>query len=227
MRFSKAVDLTHPTWTDFPTFFGTPQLEFEDLYKFDRDGFNMRRWHLVEHTGTHMDAPIHFSADKSDPSQIPVERLVVPLAVVDIAARAQDNADTELTPDDLKAWMDRNGDLPEGCCVAMQSGWDAHVRSDKFRNAGDNGMHFPGFHPETTAMLLERNVAGIAVDTLSLDFGQSKDFKTHYAWLPADRWGLEAVANLGSLPEVGATVVVAVSKIEGATGGPTRVIALL
>jgi kynurenine formamidase len=225
MKFSKAVDLTHATWPDFPTFFGERQLEFENIFSLDKDGFNMKKWHLVEHTGTHMDAPMHFS-DKNDPSQIPVEQLVVPLVVVNIAERAAQDPDTQLTPDDIKAWTDKNGDLPEGCCIAMNSGWDRHVRTEKFRNARDDGMHFPGFHPEAAAMLLERNVNGIAVDTLSLDFGQSKDFKTHYAWLPANRWGLEGVASLGGVPEKGATLVVGAPKIEGATGGPTRVIAL-
>jgi len=74
----------------------------------------------------------------------------------------------------------------------MDSGWDQHVRSDKFRN----DMHFPGFHPDAIALLLERNVVGIAVDTLSLDYGQSKDFKVHYSWLPVGRWGIECIAGL-------------------------------
>ena len=77
-------------------------------------------------------------------------------------------------------------------------------------------------------MLLEsRSVAGLAVDTLSLDFGASKDFKTHYAWLPSGRWGLENVAGLGDVPARGATLVVGAPKVRGASGGPTRVIALV
>ena len=89
-------------------------------------------------------------------------------------------------------------------------------------------MHFPGFHVEAAELLIERaNAAGIAVDTLSLDHGPSADFATHYAWLPCGRWGLEAVANLAELPATGATLVVGGPKIKGATGGPSRVLALL
>jgi kynurenine formamidase len=65
------------------------------------------------------------------------------------------------------------------------------------------------------------------VDTISLDHGASKDFRTHTTWLPAGRWGLESVANLDKLPPRGATLVVGAPKIKGATGGPTRVLALL
>ncbi|HEX9596899.1 MAG TPA: cyclase family protein [Anaerolineales bacterium] len=223
MKFSKAVDLTHTTWPEFPTFFDKPQLEIENLQTLAKDGFNNRKWHIVEHTGTHMDAPYHFSNDKESADRIPVDALVAPLVVIDIADRAAQDPDAQLTAEDIKAWESKNGALPDRCCIAMNSGWDQHVKTDKFRN----DMHFPGFHPDAIELLLTRNAVGIAVDTLSLDYGQSKDFKVHLTWLPAGRWGIEAIANLGQVPEAGATVVIGVTKIEGATGGPTRVIALV
>jgi kynurenine formamidase len=73
----------------------------------------------------------------------------------------------------------------------------------------------------------DRGAVGIAVDTLSLDYGRSADFATHYAWLPTNRWGLEAVARLAELPPTGATLVAGGPKIKGATGGPSRVLELL
>jgi kynurenine formamidase len=88
-------------------------------------------------------------------------------------------------------------------------------------------MHFPGFHLEAAKLLEERDAAGIAVDTLSLDFGASPDFAVHYAWLPGGRWGIECIANLRELPPTGATLVVGGPKIQGATGGPARVLALV
>lgn len=228
-KFSRVVDLTHPLPPDFPTFFGKPQLEIEVLASYDKQKFNMKKWSIVEHTGTHLDAPFHFSADGPSADEIPIDDFVVPLAVIDISARAAENADAQVTPDDIKAWEAANGQLPEGCCVAMRSGWDKLVSDPKFRNADDKGaMHFPGFHVEAATMLMEqRKVVGIAVDTLSLDFGPSPDFATHYAWLPSGRWGLECVANLADLPASGATLVVGGPKIVGATGGPSRVIALV
>lgn len=162
-------------------------------------------------------------------SEIPVENLVAPLAVVDIRARAAEDPDTLVTPDDLKAWTDANGPFPERCCVAMNSGWDAHVDSDKFRNADAEGkQHYLGFHVEAAEMLMEETTAiGLAVDTLSLDHGISADFKIHYAWLPTNRWGLENVANLSRLPATGATIMVGATKWSGGSGGPCRVVALV
>ncbi len=223
------TDLTHTLTEDFPTFFGDQQFFEDQLFNYAEHAFNLKEIRVNEHTGTHVDAPLHFSADGQAVDEIPVERLIVPLAVVDIRARAAEDADAQLTPDDLRDWIATHGDLPAGCCVAMNSGWAAHVRDPKFRNADDAGvMHFPGIHVEAAQMLMEEaDVAGIAVDTLSLDHGPSPDFATHYAWLPMNRWGLECIANLDGLPPVGATLVVGAPKHAGGTGGPARVFSLL
>ena len=85
--------------------------------------FGVNELTIVEHTGTHIDAPFHMSADGASVVEIPVNNLVAPLCVVDIAERAAGDADTQLTPDDLKTWISANGDIPANACVAMNSGW--------------------------------------------------------------------------------------------------------
>ena len=225
---AKAEDLTHELHENFPTFFGGQQLFYDKKFSYEKDTFNLYELRINEHTGTHIDAPLHFSADGKSVAELPVEDLIAPLVVVDIRAKAAENADTQLTPDDLKAWTDANGDLPEGAVVALNSGWDAHVGTDRFRNAdGEGKLHFPGFHIEAIRQLLETSVKAIAVDTLSLDFGQSPDFAVHNTWLPAGRYGIEGVANLGALPATGATIVVGAPKVRGGTGGPARVFAFV
>lgn len=226
---SKVADMTHELSEDFPTYFGQPGFSSEQKFKFEENGFNLLTMNVNEHTGTHMDAPLHFSADGQSVTEIPVENLVVPLAVIDIRQKAAENADAQVTPDDLKAWIAKHGPLPEKCCVAMNSGWDKHATSGKFRNADEQGkMHFPGFHVEATKMLIEESTAvGMASDTLSLDYGPSADFATHYAWLPTNRWGIENIANLDAVPAVGGTLVVGSPKHRGGTGGPSRIFTLM
>lgn len=222
-------DMTHELHPTFPTFGGGQQFELNRIFDFAKDGYNLFEMRVNEHTGTHLDAPLHFSADGQSVAEIPVENLIAPLCIVDIRTKAADNPDAQVTPDDLKAWISNHGDLPPGACVAMNSGWAAHVDSDKFRNADADGvMHFPGFHVEATKMLMEEaDVVGIAVDSLSLDHGISKDFAVHYDWLPSNRWGLECIANLDALPATGATLIVGAPKNRGGTGGPSRVMAMV
>lgn len=223
------VDMTHAFDEAFPTWGGAPGISYEKAFDFAKDGFNLYNLTTNEHTGTHIDAPLHFSADGNSVDEIPVSNLVCPLCVVDIAERAAGDADTMLTPDDLKAWIAANGDIPEGACVAMYSGWASKAPGAGFRNTDDEGVqHYPGFHVEAAQMLMEEtNAVSIAVDTLSLDHGASQDFATHYAWLPSNRYGIECLAGLDQVPTTGATLVVGAPKVVGGTGGQARIFAMV
>ena len=148
--------------------------------------------------------------------------------MIDIAARAAEDADTQVTPDDIRAWIATNGDIPNGACVAMHSGWAGKVDTDDFRNFDGKAQHYPGFHIEAAQMLIEQTAArSLAVDTLSLDYGISADFAAHYAWLPTGRFGIENIANLDRVPAVGATLVIGAPKHAGGSGGPARIFALV
>lgn len=76
-------------------------------------------------------------------------------------------------------------------------------------------------------LLRETSASAIAVDTLSLDHGPSADFATHYAWLPAGRYGIENLAVTPDVPLAGATLIVGAPKHRGGTGGPARILALV
>jgi kynurenine formamidase len=226
----RVVDLTHTMSTEFPTFDGTPGITMKKVFELKANGYNLYQWQLNEHSGTHLDAPIHFSETGTTVDQIPAETLVAPLAVINVADKAAKDPDYQLARDDLAAWERRHGRLPDGCCVAMNSGWAGHVGDHaKYVGKDTKGvMHFPGIDPDAAGWLIkERKVAGLAVDTLSLDYGPSKDFRTHRLWLPSGRWGLENVANLDRAPAAGATLVVGIAKVKGATGGPARLFALV
>ena len=228
--FKGVVDLTHTMSPDFPTFFGVPGIELEKKYDFKKDGFNLNSWKIIEHAGTHLDAPIHFSEDGATADAIVAGELVVPLAVIDVRKQAEKDPDYLMSIEDVLTWERRFKKLPNSCCVAMLSGWGSRVDDPaKFTGKDASGtFHFPGFAPELAEWLLkERNVLGLAVDTLSLDHGPSKDFKTHKIWLPAGRWGLENVANMEKLSPSQAILVVGLPKVKGSTGGPVRLIALI
>lgn len=225
---SLVEDLTHTYDDTFPTYFGEPGISMEQVFNYAEHKFNLKKLTVNEHTGTHIDAPLHFSADGNAVDEIPVDTLVAPLCVIDIAAKAEGDADAQVTPDDLKTWIAANGDIPDNACVAMHSGWGGKTGGDAYRGFDGEKMHFPGFHIEAATMLMEETGAqSMAVDTLSLDHGPSADFAVHYAWLPTGRFGIENIANLDKLPASGATIVIGAPKHKGGTGGPARIMALV
>ena len=88
-------------------------------------------------------------------------------------------------------------------------------------------LHFPGIAESAAKLLVERRVDGVGFDTASLDYGPSKDFRTHRVLNGAGIYGLENVASMDALPAVGATVIALPMKIGGGSGGPVRIIAVL
>jgi kynurenine formamidase len=223
--------LTHALSPTFPIWPGPASfpIRVTNAATVAKDGYYANKWELVEHHGTHLDAPAHFAPKGVTAERLEASSLIVPAAVIDIRERARKDADAIATIDDLTAWEKTHGRLPKGCGVFLNSGWDAKAGDARAFLGQDDSktLHFPGFSKEACEFLLaEREVAGLAVDTLSLDFGVSADFAVHKLWLGAGRWGLECVANLSKLPPAGATVLVGAPKVIGASGGPTRVLAV-
>lgn len=228
--FRDVVDLTHPFSPSLPVFPGYNPIRVRPRFSVARDGFSASEVTFDEHTGTHVDAPSHFVSGAMTADRLPADRLIAPLVVISIAARAAKDADTLVTVDDLLEWEKRNGRIPAGAFVAMHSGWDARIGNPEvFLNRDARGtLHAPGFsEPAASFLVKERDVCGVGVDTLSLDAGAAQKFVAHLAILGAGRYGVEMMANLANLPPSGATVIVGAPKHEGATGGPARVLAVV
>ncbi|MDQ3539406.1 MAG: cyclase family protein [Chloroflexota bacterium] len=230
ISISSIVDLTHTLSPTFPVFAGKPQFAMETIVTFAEDGFYGNILTFDEHSGTHMDAPAHFSAEgAATADELPIENFFVPLIVIDISAKAASDDDAALTADDIAAWESDNGEIPAGSFVAMYSGWESRIEDpEAFINLDAQGVqHFPGIAPDAATFLVEeRDIVGAGVDTVSLDIGASTDFQSHYILLGAGLYGLEGLANLGTLPPEGTTIIVGRPKHERASGGPSRVYAV-
>lgn len=229
-RGKGVVDLTHRLVRTFPSFLGPQVISDEVQFTIEENGFYAKQWTFYEHIGTHIDSPGHFALGQSLVDELDPATFIGPIVVIDITARAEADANAMVEPADLVAFERRYGRIPRGACVAMNSGWDQKVGDgDVFRGGtGFPDLNFPGFSFEAIEWLLaERDIASIAVDTMSLDPGNSTTFPVHVNFLGSGRWGLENVANLSRIPPRGATVFVGVIPWEEGSGGPCRVLALI
>jgi kynurenine formamidase len=230
------VDLTHP--------FGNETVYWPTNKPFQREKTNWGTtaagyWYASadfsasEHGGTHMDAPIHFGQGQRTIDQIPVDRLVGPAAVIDMRRQCAVNSDYVLTVHDILTWESQYGRIPEGALVFLWSGWGERW-PNRTRYLGTatpddpDTLHFPGLSPDAADFLIaKRAIRGVGIDTASIDPGPSRDFLVHRLLSRADVYALENVAALERVPPRGATVWALPMKIQGGTGGPVRIIAVL
>lgn len=188
-----------------------------------------------EHGGTHLDAPVHFAEKHWSVDQIPLQSLTGHAIVVDISGYALRNHDYLLSIEDLNRWEQDNGRIHDSSIVLVRTGFgqfypnrERYFGTSKTGTAALTDMHFPGIDPVAAEWLVkERKVKAVGLDTPSLDFGQSADFKTHQVLMGANVPGFENLANLDKLPAAGAYIVALPMKIGGGSGGPLRIIAAI
>ncbi|MPR37086.1 cyclase family protein [Salmonirosea aquatica] len=189
----------------------------------------------AEHGGTHLDAPVHFAEGKWSTEQIPLENLTGDAVVIDVSEKARTNSDYQVTVGDIEAWEKTNGPIPDQAIVLFRTGHGTlYPDAKNYLGTDERGaeavakLHFPGIDPEAAEWLVgNRKIKAVGIDTASIDFGQSKDFKTHQLFYGANIPGFENVANLDKVPTKGAYVVALPMKIKGGSGAPLRIVAWL
>jgi kynurenine formamidase len=234
---STLVDLTYSFdsttlyWPNSPSGF-----QLKELAKGMTPGgyyYSSNMFTAPEHGGTHIDAPIHFSATGPTLDLIPVRQLIAPAVVIDVTSHTASNRDYRLTEQDLRAWEATHGAVPKGAIVFLRTGWGKFYGNRKAYFGDDtpgatDKLHFPSYGADAVRILVnERQVSAIGVDTPSIDYGQSSDFIVHQISARAGVPGLENIANLESVPSRGAWVIALPMKIGGGSGGPLRIVALI
>jgi kynurenine formamidase len=237
------VDLTQPLSESTPViklpppFANTPYLSREEISRYN-DAGPAWAWYTLtigEHTGTHLDAPIHWitGQDGDDVASIDPAKLIGPACVIDKTAETEADPGYLLTAADLERWEQENGEFPDRAWVLLRTGWQSRAQDEAaFLNVGENGPVTPGPDVEASRWLAEqRNISGFGVETVGIDAGAAGGFDPafplHNLLLGAGRLGLTQLANLDRLPINGALIVVSPLKLVGGTGSPSRVFALV
>lgn len=232
------VDLSH-TFDEHTVFWPT-----SDRFRLEKvsDGVTEGGWYYAannlftsEHGGTHIDAPVHFAAGKHTVDQIPLDRLVAPIALVDVSAKCHDNADYQVTTEDLLDWERTHGPIAPDSILLLHTGfgprWPDAARYLGTAERGEEAalkLHFPGLHPDAARWLVDnRPVRAIGLDTASIDYGQSTKFESHRVLFAHDIPAFENLMALERIPPRGAFMVALPMKIGGGSGGPLRAIAIV
>jgi kynurenine formamidase len=228
-RQPRVIDLGHSIQATDPSWDGAPAYQRSVLATIGKDGYAGGKITIEEHFGTHVDAPAHFSPGGWTVDRIPVDRLYRAGVRIDVSKQVAANPDYRLTTADVQAFEKNSRRIPEGAVVLIATGWDRYW-PDRTRYMNDkNGVkHFPGLSAEATALLArDRRVAGIGIDTPSIDYGPSTDFVAHHVSMPLNVYHIENMTHLLELPAAGFQVIVAPINIGGGSGGPARVFAFV
>ena len=226
--------VTHETsWEQIASFF--PGLTRDDLP--DGEGWAVEQLTLSTHNGTHMDAPWHYHSTTDNGAraaptidEAPLDRFLRPGVKLDFSHLPDG---TVVSAAQVEAELARIGyTLQPLDIVLIQSG--AVYGTDNFTDQG------VGLGAEATLWLTERGVEVVGTDAWSWDapfshtakkWAETRDpsiiWEGHKAGRIRPYWQIEKLTNLDSLPPFGFTLSCFPVKIDGASAGWIRAVALV
>lgn len=221
----KIIDLSHsldskiPSWEGNCGFYNEINLDYPDCQTEVK--FRTQKIKMDAGIGTHIDAPAHCIPNGITIDELELTNLIAPCIVIDVSKKAHERY--SLSIDDIKEFENNYGAISEGHFVMIKTGWEAFWNEpSKYHN----NLFFPSISAEAAKFLLERNIVGIGIDTLSPDRPED-GYPVHSLLLGAGKIIIENVANLASMPSKGSFIVALPLKIKGATEAPLRLVGLV
>ena len=217
---NKIIDLTYDIEEGMTTFNASwhSPVSITQLGRHGFEGRETRKVTFGTHTGTHVDAPLHFFKDEKGIEKIPLDKLMGKVTIIDFSHLGDNEAITK----------EMFSDTTITRRMLFKLGWGKYWNNRKFY------QNYPFFSKEAAEYLVSMNVELIAMDTPSPDdsrinlsghiLGGEKDSPIHKIFLRNEIILVEYVANLDKIKEYTRwNIIVMPLRIKGADGSPARV----
>jgi kynurenine formamidase len=182
---SSIVDLTHTIQANIPLFPSLTGFNFTDrIAKWTNNVNNDLAYFYAtntfttsEHTGTHIDAPYHFSSTGWKVDEIPLEHLVsIPARIIDVSKQCEHNRNYLITRHDVEmndlsiSQVQENRDDKARFVLLFYTGWTKYWPNQQMYAGNHSTLSFPGLSEDLAHYLIdqyENQLVGIGIDTLS------------------------------------------------------------
>jgi kynurenine formamidase len=211
----KYLDLTLTVSESIPNFPGSPSPQFIAWSTIKDDGYNLELLFLSSHTGTHLDAPYHFTKKGAKIHQIPVTRLIG----VALLIKIKKLKDQTITKKDLLDFERKNGEIKNFSSIIFFTNWQKNLNK-KFYFTNN-----PGLSKSATNYLVSKKINLVGIDSPSIDLGTDKRFTAHKILAKNNILIVENLSNLEKIPTLEFDFIILPLKLKDATGSPVRAIA--
>jgi kynurenine formamidase len=215
---SRLIDVSHAVEHGMVTYRGLPAplvcdfLSREESRRHYAPGveFHIGKVEMVANTGTYLDSPFHRYADGPDLADLALEKLADLDAVV-------------LRPDVARgraiAAPAFRGVGVRGKAVLVQTGWDAHWRTEQYFEG------HPFLTADAAAWLRDEGAALVGIDSLNIDDTADLARPVHSTLLRAEVPIVEHLRGLKQLPDAGFRFFAVPVKFRGMGTFPVRAFA--
>lgn len=228
LRHARVVDLSQTLEELMPNF-PTHSKFFHNLWGSYQLGGRSLSYQVLmhEHNGTHVDAPVHFVADRNADAHKTIDQIGPGHLIgrgVRLDCRRLKEGDY-VSAQFIRQWEAEHGAIDAGDIVVFNFGWSEHwgLAPNQRRYLND----WPGVSMEAAEYLVSKSVAAVGVDSLSPDPPAALDHHpVHPVLLENDVLIIENLTRLDELPDFFLFLALPL-KIRQGSGSPIRAVALV
>jgi kynurenine formamidase len=212
------VDLSVPVGADTQVYPGDPVMEFSVHSTIERDGFNLLNVSMGSQTGTHVDAPFHFSEKGLKIDEIPLHRFVGRGVIVDArSAGARGRIGWDL----IAPVADQ---VEPGSIIILHTGWSAHYGTEEY-------FENPFLDADACRRLIELGARTFAIDAINIDetpdeTHPGEGFPVHHLIADVDGVICENMTNVAAIDFEAPFISLLPIAFEAADGAPVRAVAI-
>lgn len=212
-KIKKIVDLSHPLTADTPVYPGDPVPNFSVATTIEKEGYNLFNVMLGSQTGSHVDAPYHFSNAGATVNQMDLKYFMGNAVIIDMTYK---KSKEQFTLAEVKQYEKQ---IDAADIVLFHTNWYQKAGTDAF-------YEHPYLSKEAGEYLLSKGIKTAGIDAINLDNTGGTEFPIHDMYADAGGIIAENLANLDQIDFADPFVIFLPLSLIGCDGSPVRAVAV-
>ena len=166
MKIKKFVDLSWDITEQTPIYPGDPEPKISVATTLESDGYNLSSVYIGTQTGTHVDAPYHFSNEGDTIEKMELDFFFGEAVVIRVTDKKPNE---KITMNDVMPYDEK---IRKGTIVLFNTNWYKKVGTEEF-------FKHPYVSLEVAEYLVNKGVRFLCIDTINADQTGGTEFPVH------------------------------------------------
>lgn len=213
MKIKKFVDLSWDITEQTPIYPGDPEPKIAVATILESDGYNLSSVYIGTQTGTHVDAPYHFSNEGDTIEKMELDFFFGEAVVIRVTDKKPNE---KITMDDVMPYDEK---IREGTIILFNTNWYKKVGTEEF-------FKHPYVSLEVAEYLVNKGVRFLCIDTINADQTGGTEFPVHDLFAEKRLMIGENWAYFDNIDFDNVFIAAFPLKIVGTDGSPVRAVAM-
>lgn len=213
MKVKKFVDLSWEVSENSPIYPGDPEPKVTVATTLEKEGYNLSGVYVGTQTGTHVDAPYHFSNEGETIDHMELDFFFGEAVVIRVTDKGENE---QITMEDVMPYDEK---IKDGTIVLFNTNWYKKRGTEEF-------FQHPYVSGEVAEYLVNKGVRFLCIDTINADQTGGTEFPVHDLFSEKRLMIGENWANFDQIDFENVVVAAFPMKIVGTDGSPVRAVAM-